>query len=301
MTRAALCGRDLETLAAVLRLAVADPPDVVIVDAEDEAAVERAARYPPAVPRVVIADEGRARALLALGTARVACSRAPHVVGPLVADAVPRRVSAATRAVVVTSVRGGVGRTLLATNLARRLALSRPVWLVDATGSGAAAWWLGTEAAPWQDLEALVGELTAEHLRIVAAEPRSALRLLGGAGAMPSVPLLRTATLRIREAEELLVVDAPPLADERSRDPAPGTRTVVLTGDDAASLASLDRHDLAGAWLVAPRSARLGREVFRTLPRDERAVADAAAARAEVGGTLGRAYDELAELVDADA
>ena len=40
---------------------------------------------------------------------------------------------------------------------------------------------------------------------------------------------------------------------------------------------------------------------FRELPRDERAVSDATRGPEDVGGALGRAYDELAELLAIDS
>jgi hypothetical protein len=42
-------------------------------------------------------------------------------------------------------------------------------------------------------------------------------------------------------------------------------------------------------------------EAFRILPRDEAAVADGLATRGRIDGVLGRAYDELAELIGIDA
>jgi len=50
------------------------------------------------------------------------------------------------------------------------------------------------------------------------------------------------------------------------------------------------------------RAPRLGaRAAFRALPRDEAAVAAALSGRRAAGGALGRAYDELAELIALDA
>jgi hypothetical protein len=103
-----------------------------------------------------------------------------------------------------------------------------------------------------------------------------------------------------------VLVDAPPLFDAGAR-VARGSadRVVVLTYDDAASLAALDALSLGdGEWIVASqsRSSRIGpHAVFRALPRDEPAVAEALSRRDRVGGALGRAYDALAEIIALDA
>jgi len=49
----------------------------------------------------------------------------------------------------------------------------------------------------------------------------------------------------------------------------------------------------------APRIAE--RAAFRALPRDEAAIGAALSGRRAAGGALGRAYDELAELIALDA
>src|SRR5439155_585319 len=105
---------------------------------------------------------------------------------------------------------------------------------------------------------------------------------------------------------ELVLVDAPVLADERGLALASrAERVLVLSYDDPLSLATLDAVDLPNAaWLVASqsRTARVGeRAAFRALPRDETAVGAALSGRRGAGGALGRAYDELAELIALDA
>ena len=82
-------------------------------------------------------------------------------------------------------------------------------------------------------------------------------------------------------------------------------RIVVMSYDDPISLAALASADIPeDAWLVASQSTATslsGREVFRTLPRAEAAIAAAASRPGAVGGALGRAYDELAEIVAIDS
>ncbi|MGH2490030.1 MAG: hypothetical protein ACRDF9_00855, partial [Candidatus Limnocylindria bacterium] len=105
---------------------------------------------------------------------------------------------------------------------------------------------------------------------------------------------------------ELVLVDAPVLADERCRALAAlADRVLVVSYDDPLSLVTLDVCEVPNdAWLVASQSriARIGeRAAFRALPRDEAAVSAALPGRRAVGGALGRAYDELAELIALDA
>jgi len=303
MTRAAICGgADLVAAAGVLGLVEGADPELVLVDLRSDEAVTRAATIAASTPRVLVATGAIAHLLRAAGAPHVAPSAAPEVLGPQVAQALPRRARDTTRTVIVTAARGGTGRTLLATNLARRLARSVTCWLVDATGTGAAAWWLRVDARPWSDLEPMTPELTTEHLRIVAVAPVPGVRVIGGAGSAPSAPLLAACLRELQH--ELVVVDAALLADECTRALAaadPTRRTIVLTYPDAASLAALAPHDLGAAWLIAAQGRLADRTAFRSLPRDDDAVAAALSARGPVGGRLGRAYDELAELIAIDA
>src|SRR5207302_310815 len=94
----------------------------------------------------------------------VARSCEPAVLGPLIAATLPPAKRGSTRSILVTSARGGVGRSLLVANLARRLALLRATLCVDLTGDGTLSWWLGVTSGSWSDLEDLTDELTAEHL-----------------------------------------------------------------------------------------------------------------------------------------
>jgi hypothetical protein len=45
----------------------------------------------------------------------------------------------------------------------------------------------------------------------------------------------------------------------------------------------------------------MGRDVFRAFPRAEGAIADATSRPSALGGALGKAYDELAEIIAIDA
>lgn len=307
MTRAALCGGpELVAAAAVLGLVDGEPAQLALVDMRSAEGVARAAALPAAIPRVLLADPEGERLLRAAGAPYVTSLATPEALGPLVTGALPPARRGATRRVVLTAARGGVGRTLLAVNLARRVSGRCPLWLLDATGTGAAAWWLRAEVRPWSDFEPLAHELSLEHLRIVAAEPSPGLRLLGGGGPAPSVELLAACLARLDDAEELAVIDAPLLADERTGALVAGSgidaRTLVVSYADPASLAALDCHDLGQAWLIASQDKGLpGRSVFRALPRDEAAVSAAHGSRAAVSGALGRAYDDLAELIAIDA
>ena len=278
-------------------------PELVLLDARSEEAVTRAAAYSAEIPRVIVAAGAAAGLLRAAGSRHLAPAATADVLGPHIAAAIPRPARELTRRVVITAARGGVGRTLLATNLARRLARTAPVWLLDATGTGAAAWWLRADARSWSELEPMTDELTIEHLRIVAVDPLPGLAVLGGPGPAPSVPLLAACLREL--ARELVLVDAPLLADERTRELRAGSdlarRTLVLTYPDGASLAALETHELAATWLIGSQGRPPGIDAMRWLPRDDAAVAAALPARGGIGGKLGRAYDELAELLAIDA
>ena len=307
--RAAVCGSaGLLESAAALGLDVGDgSPDLVLLEIGVEDALVRAAAIPAAVPRIVVADATRRDLVRALGLegARIAPSTEPHVLGPLVRAAFPPRPRQATRLVVITGARGGVGRSLLAANLATRLARRLTTWVVDATGTGALGWWLHVEARPWAELEAMAAELDADALRVVAAEPVPRLRMLGGPPVMPTRELLRAVIGALAAVDELVLVDAPSLADERARDlTSLADRVLVPSYGDPASSAALASAGVdEGWWLLASQSSgSIGElETFRSLPRDEAAVSRALGSRDPVGGALGRAYDELAELLAIDA
>lgn len=308
--RAAICGGDdLRAAAATLGLQPCEKgrPDLVLVDLRDAAACAAAAAVEPAIPRVAVAGETERALAAALGYdgSSIALTCEPAALGPLVVAALPRAPRHATRVVVVTGTRGGVGRTLLVANLARRLASRLGVAAVDATGTGALGWWLQCAPRAWTELEGLTDELTAEHLAVVATES-AGLRVIGGAPVAPTRALAESTVRAAASLADLVVVDLPLLADERSRALAAlADRELVLSYDDPLSLATLDASEVSSeAWLVASqsRTARIGdHAAFRALPRDETAVSAALSGRRGAGGALGRAYDELAELIALDA
>lgn len=306
MTRVALCGGAFAGVAETLGLEVVDDrPDLVLLDLADLDGLIRAATIDPSVPRVVVGGSQHDAILRALGRGplAVAPSARPAAIGPLVAAALPTPTARRTRTVLVSGVSGGSGRTLLAVNLAIRLATRSPVVLVDLTGSGRAAWWLRVDPSPWSDLEGLTAELTSEHVAVVAAE-RIGVRVVGGSGAMPS-PALAAATVRAAAAlADLVLIDAPALPDDRvCAVSGLADRAVVVASDDPACGPALERVDLADPWIVASRcrSDRIaGRTVMRSLPDDPGAVRAAAREGGSVAGALGRAYDDLAELLAVD-
>jgi Mrp family chromosome partitioning ATPase len=308
--RAAICGGDdLRAAAATLGLDPCDEgrPDLVLVDLRSASACTAAAALESAIPRVAVAGESERALAAALGydASSIAATCEPAALGPLVVAALPRTPRRATRVVVTTATRGGVGRSLLVANLARRLASRSGVAAIDATGTGALGWWLQCAPRAWTELEGLTDELTAEHLAVVATES-AGLHVIGGAPVAPTRALAESAVRAAGSLAELVLVDAPVLADERGRAVAAlADRVLVLSYDDALSLATLDATDVpSGAWLMASqsRTAQIGeRSAFRALPRDEAAVGAALSGRRAVGGALGRAYDELAELIALDA
>ncbi len=304
MTRVAIYGGDeLRAACEVLGLEESTPPRLVLVDLRCTGAAERAAAHPPAIPRILVATEEQSACFSALGVdgMAVVTSAKPDAIGPLVAKLLPRPARDRTRVVTVTAARGGVGRSLCAANLVRRLADSYSVLAVDATGTGALGWWLGADPRPWSELEALAGELRAEHVELVATSVEPRLSVIGGPPRIPSTDTLVGTLTVARSLADIVVVDAPVLADERGRAAvAHSDRVLVLSYADPASVATLAAADVPeGAWIVASQAGIDG--AFRVLPRDEPAIGESLERRGAVSGALGRAYDELAELLAIDA
>lgn len=299
MTRAVVCGESLAAGAMALGLDVVErDPEIVLVDLSDAVAVARAATVDPGIPRIAVASSDQETLLRAIGSRPLlAPASTAAALGPLVAQASPRPARRPTRCVLTTGTAGGCGRTLLAVNLALRLA-KRRVLLIDVTGTGRAARMLGLTAPSWRELEGLVAELTPEHVAVVAVE-RDGLGVIGGEGAMPSLAICRAAVRAARGAADVVVVDAPPIPDERALELAEDAdRVLVVVPARDPDVAV----PIPGAWVVASGGAleRIGeREVFSSLPHDPEAVRFAH--RGAVGGRLGRTYDELAEILAVDA
>lgn len=303
-------GAELATSAAVLGLITveADRADLALVDLRDAEALSRAANLAPELPRVVVLADGQVALAGALGVPgrSIARSCEPAVLGPLIAATLPPAKRRSTRSIMVTSARGGAGRSLLVANLARRLAPLRATLCLDITGDGTLSWWLGAASGRWSDLEDLRDELTAEHLGVVATDAAPGLRLVGGPPFAPTVHLTQSAFRAALELSEIVLVDAPILADERTRRLASSVdRVIVMSYDDPISVAALASADVPeGAWLIASQSTVSslgGRDVFRALPRAEGAIAAATSRPNALGGALGRAYDGLAEIIAIDA
>ncbi|MEA2661391.1 MAG: hypothetical protein QOH08_963 [Chloroflexota bacterium] len=305
MTRVAICGGDeLRAACEVLGLEPTTlAPRAVLVDLRIAGAAAAAAGFAADIPRIVVATSEQATWLRSLGGDHtpIAQSADAAVIGPLVARCLPHPARQRTRVITVTAARGGTGRTLCVANLARRIAEHTTVLAVDATGSGSLGWWLGVEARSWSELDALAGELRAEHLQLVATSVRPRLSVAGGPPVVPSAALLGMAIAAARELADLVIVDAPVLADERARAAAARSdRVLVLGYADPASLSALIAADVpSGAWLIGAQGPIAG--AFRDLPRDERSISDALRARDAVDGQLGRSYDDLAELLAIDA
>ena len=299
---AAVCGAALDNAARVLDLDREAPPQLVLVDLRDPAAAIAAAAFAGTLPRVAVVTAEQRDLLSAAGSAvPTAISTDPAVLGPLIAAITPRSARGATRVIVVTSARGGVGRTLLVANLAHRLAAMRSVLAVDLTASGALGWWLGVSARPWQDVAPLTDELRAEHLALVAVEAAPRLSVIGGPPEVPAAALATAALAAARDLVDVVIVDSPPVADPVARAAvAAADRVLVLTYDDAVSRAILEAAPVPPtAWCVGAQGPV--ERAFRVLPRDERSIADAMTRRQRVQGALGAAYDELAELLAIDA
>ena len=303
-------GTDLATAAEVLGLITVEAAraDLAVVDLRDAVALSHAATLAPELPRVVILADDQVALAGALGVRShsVARSCEPAVLGPLIAATLPPARRSSTRSIMVTSVRGGAGRSLLVANLARRLAPLRATLCLDLNGDGTLSWWLGATSQSWSDLEDLTDELTAEHLGVVATQAAPSLRLVGGPPFAPSIRLAQAAFRAALELSEVVLVDAPTVADERTRRLASSVdRVIVMSYDDPISIAALASADVPeGAWLIASQSIATslgGRDVFRSLPAAEGAIAAAISRPNAIGGALGKAYDGLAEIIAIDA
>jgi hypothetical protein len=302
-------GPDLAAAADVLGLIAVETAraDLALIDLRDADALFQAATLAPELPRVVVlADEHVALAgALGIPSRSVARSCEPAVLGPLIAATLPSARRGSTRSVMVTSARGGAGRSLLVANLARRLAPVRATLCLDLTGDGTLGFWLGAPSRSWSDLEDLTDELNSEHLGVVATEAAPGLRLVGGPPFAPSVQLAESAFRAALGLSEVVLVDAPTLADERTRRLADSVdRVIVMSYDDPISVAALASAEVPeSAWLIASQSIATslgGRDVFRALPRAESAIAAATSRPNALGGALGKAYDGLAEIIAID-
>jgi hypothetical protein len=301
-------GNDLRASVLALGLEpVTEDPEVALIDARDRDAVISAAGLNAHVARVVVVFDTDRPLITALGIApaHVITSIEPAVLGPALMQLRPQRPRAATRVVAATGVRGGVGRSLLAANLAFRMAPRLRVCVVDATGRGAVSWWLRCTPRPWTEFEGLVDELTADHLAVMA-EDVSSMRVVGGTSLVPSPALLGSTIRAASGLADLVIVDAPLRNDPLARVAASlADRVFVLAYDDPWSKLMLDADPPSDQeWLIASqlKTASLdGRRAFRSLPRDESAVASAVESRGAARGALGKAYDELADLLVIDA
>jgi hypothetical protein len=303
-------GPELAAAAEVLGLVTVETAraDLAVLDLRDPGALSEAGALAPELPRVVVLADDQVALAGALGIPSRSLARScePAVLGPLIAATLPSTRRGSTRSILVTSARGGAGRSLLVANLARRLAPLRTTLCLDFTGDGTLGWWLAAPSRSWSELEDLTDELTAEHLGVVATDSVTGLRLVGGPPFAPSVELAQSAFRAALGLAEIVLVDSPTLADERTRRLVGSVdRVIVMSYDDPISVAALASADVPeGAWLIASQSLATslgGRDVFRSLPRAESAIAAATSRPNALGGALGKAYDGLAEIIASDA
>ncbi len=216
-------------------LAVADPPDLAIVDIMMPGItgheVCRQLRAHPAtakMPIIVLTARGQPidrQAALEAGATEFVAKPVPlsellEKVNAVLAEAHPAR--AEPRSVVLLGLRGGVGTTTVAVNLAAALAQSNQgtVCLVDlCPASGHVALQLGLRPMPnWSGLLE-VDQMDWETVTPLLLEHPSGLRVL----ASPVVPLVQQDLARttvqallgvLLEQFDVVVVDAPPVLNE---------------------------------------------------------------------------------------
>ncbi|HLZ47951.1 MAG TPA: hypothetical protein VKR80_04805 [Candidatus Limnocylindria bacterium] len=306
MTPVAICGgTELRQACELLGLeeATQTEPRLVLADLRVPGAAAAASAFAAAIPRIVIGTAEQAEPLAALGTDAIRFARSADAaaLGPLVLAALPRTSRGRTSVITLTAARGGTGRTMCAAALARRMSRSCTVMAIDATGTGALGWWLGLVPRSWSELESLSGELRPEHIELVAMSVSPGLSLVGGPPQLPSADVLEVTIDAARGLADVVLVDAPVLADDRAQRTArKSDRVLVFAYGDAASRAALDVAEVPeAAWIIGAQGQVA--DAFRVLPRDEGAVADAIGGRSRLGGAIGRALDELAELLVIDA
>jgi hypothetical protein len=140
----------------------------------------------------------------------------------------------------------------------------------------------------------------------MAEEVSFGMRVVGGTSIAPTPQLLVSTIRAATGLADLVLLDAPLRNDPLARAAtALADRVFVLAYDDPWSKLMLDADPPGDdEWIVASQmktAAIHGRRAFRALPRDEPAVASAVASRGAAKGALGKAYDELAELLVIDA
>lgn len=310
MRAAAIFGGD-ELHQAALALGLVEDaarPEVLLIDADDDATINGANAF-PSIPRVFVADAPRAGLLRAAGCPYVVERPVgPASLGPVL-FAMERTRPRAARVVLCCAASGATGRTSLVGNLALRVARSAAVTAIDATGTAALAWRLGTRVASWTEIAAVGADLGEAHLRLAAAERDGAL-VLGGIGVPDSHLLARV--VELCATRSVVVVDCPayrppePLVATADRilvcanpDPASGAVTSALL----AELADRDPHLVVSQVEQSDAAAiatLFGRPASFLLPRDEAACRASLQRGGIVGGRLGRAYDALAEILAAE-
>jgi hypothetical protein len=300
-------GADIRDAVAALGIAeTTERPDVVIVDADDDAAVARASAY-ATTPRIFIASCSRASLLRATGSPYIVERPiGPATLGPVV-FALERSRPRAARVVLCCAATGATGRTSLVANLALRLARSSSVTAVDATGTASLAWRLGARVAPWTEIAAVGADLGEAHLRLASAERDGAL-ILGGVGTPDATLVARI--VELCATQSLVFVDAPAY-----RPPpelvARADRILVCANPDPASAAATSAllSEVDEAHLVVSQveerdaaavATMFGRAAAMLLPRDEPALRAALSRHGAAAGRIGRAYDALAEIIAAE-
>ena len=196
----------------------------------------------------------------------------------------------------IFSAKGGVGKTLLATNLAAAFALRhgiRTALLDLSPGTGTADLLLDLEPKhSWADLQNVINELTAKQISLAVTEYRPGIDLLASPSQVIwNQPLNKTDITSLlegfREEYELVLVDAPAGISETARAALElvDLRLILLTPDAPALRATsrylkslpcidsptglvINQHSQGAAVTPADIKHHLGKSLAGVLPID---------------------------------
>ena len=200
----------------------------------------------------------------------------------------------------IFSAKGGVGKTLLATNLAVAFAVGHraKTALIDLNpGNGTADLLLDLNPErSWEDLRDVIGELTPQHIRLAVTPYHPGLDLLASPFRCSGIPLLSRSNLTslldiFRGAYDLILLDTPTGTSQPALSALElvDLRLIVLTPDGPALRTTsrylenlfkngpptglvVSQHAQGAALTPTEIRDHLGRSLAGVLPIDSRSV-----------------------------